>query len=97
VEKGKRRGLIDMDDILAWLARKAQVCGFEILSVGFERVYWYESRGGKHDKALGGVQFDGILVVSDPDKLREAVRQGIGTQKAYGFGLLSLAPLEVRL
>lgn len=43
---------------------------------------------------LTAVQFDGVLVVTDPDKLREAVRNGIGPQKAFGFGLLSLAPLR---
>ena len=41
---------------------------------------------------LGGVRFDGILVVTDADKLRQAVRNGIGPQKAFGFGLLSIAP-----
>jgi len=40
---------------------------------------------------LGAVRFDGVLVVTDPHKLREAVANGIGQQKAFGFGLLSLA------
>jgi CRISPR system Cascade subunit CasE len=48
---------------------------------------------GVHQR-LGGVRFDGILVVTDPDKLRHAVRNGIGPQKAFGFGLLSLAPAD---
>jgi len=37
------------------------------------------------------VQFDGRLRVTDPGALKEAVRSGIGSAKAYGFGLLSLA------
>jgi len=41
---------------------------------------------------LDAVRFDGVLVVTDPEKLLQAVRNGIGTQKAFGFGLLSLAP-----
>ncbi len=43
---------------------------------------------------LTAVRFDGVLVVSDPEKLRHTVRNGIGTQKAFGFGLLSLAPVR---
>jgi len=29
--------------------------------------------------------------VTDPDRLRETVRQGVGSGKGLGFGLLSLA------
>ncbi|HRJ34274.1 MAG TPA: type I-E CRISPR-associated protein Cas6/Cse3/CasE [Fimbriimonadaceae bacterium] len=91
---GKRKSLKDKDEIFDWLHRKGEESGFEVKDVGFDRVYWYESREGKQEKPLGAVQFDGVLIVTDPDKLREAVRNGIGPQKAYGFGLLSLAPLD---
>ena len=46
---------------------------------------------GEHQR-LGAVRFDGILVVTDPDTFRKTVAAGIGTGKAFGFGLLSLAP-----
>ena len=39
-----------------------------------------------------GVRFDGTLTVDDPDALANAVRAGVGPAKAFGFGLLSLAP-----
>lgn len=93
-ELGKRKSLKEKEEIFAWLHRKAEEYGFEVREAGFDRVYWYESREGKQEKPLGAVQFDGVLVVTDPDKLREAVRNGIGPQKAYGFGLLSLAPIQ---
>lgn len=93
-EQGKRKSLRDKDEIFAWLKRKAEEHGFEVKDVAFDRIYWHESKGGKDAKPLGAVQFDGVLVVTDPDKLRDAVRKGIGPQKAFGFGLLSLAPLR---
>jgi CRISPR system Cascade subunit CasE len=37
------------------------------------------------------VRFDGLLVVTDPERLRHALRAGIGSAKGFGFGLLSLA------
>lgn len=39
-----------------------------------------------------GVRFDGVLAVAHPDRLAAAVRDGIGPAKAFGFGLLSVAP-----
>jgi CRISPR system Cascade subunit CasE len=91
-DAGKRKSLKSKEDIFAWLERKAEENGFKVEDAGFDRIYWHEAREGKEAKPLGAVQFDGVLVVTDPDKLREAVRNGIGPQKAYGFGLLSLAP-----
>jgi len=40
------------------------------------------------------VQFDGILQVTDPTAFLTAVQAGIGSGKAFGFGLLSLAPVR---
>lgn len=40
---------------------------------------------------LGGVRFDGVLLVTDLDRFTKAVAAGIGSFKAFGFGLLSLA------
>ncbi|WP_331736051.1 type I-E CRISPR-associated protein Cas6/Cse3/CasE [Streptomyces sp. NBC_00057] len=39
------------------------------------------------------VTFDGRLEVTDPAALRHTLTQGIGKAKAYGCGLLTLAPL----
>jgi CRISPR system Cascade subunit CasE len=38
--------------------------------------------------------FEGILVVTDADLLRRALTHGIGRAKAYGCGLLTLAPVK---
>jgi CRISPR system Cascade subunit CasE len=41
---------------------------------------------------FGSVLFEGRLRVVDAAALRAALVQGIGSGKAYGFGLLSVAP-----
>ncbi|MEL7170368.1 MAG: type I-E CRISPR-associated protein Cas6/Cse3/CasE, partial [Bacteroidota bacterium] len=41
-----------------------------------------------------GVRFDGVLRVDNSVKVLDALRQGIGPAKAFGFGLLSLAPVK---
>jgi CRISPR system Cascade subunit CasE len=52
-------------------------------------------RKGGQSKSISLVtaRFDGILRVTDPVKLRHALTHGIGHAKAFGCGLLTLAPL----
>jgi CRISPR system Cascade subunit CasE len=45
-----------------------------------------------HGGAFLAVRFEGSLVVTDPDVFRQTFADGIGTGKAFGFGLLSVAP-----
>ena len=49
-------------------------------------------RGRRRNAALThlAVTFDGELAVTDADRFRAALRDGIGPAKAYGFGLLSV-------
>jgi CRISPR system Cascade subunit CasE len=49
------------------------------------------SRAASRDDRLGGVRFDGVVVVTDPNRLHLALSKGIGPGKAFGFGLLSVA------
>lgn len=48
-----------------------------------------------HDGVFLAVRYEGILVVIDPETFRATVAGGIGSGKAFGFGLLSLARAEV--
>ena len=40
-----------------------------------------------------GLTFEGLLEVDDPVRFAGAIRAGIGPAKAYGYGLLSVAPI----
>ena len=80
-----------------WLGRKAAQHGFEVLRVEDApfRTVLPNRRKDTYDKKelpLFGVRFDGVLRVTDAEALLEAVRGGVGPAKAFGFGLLSLAP-----
>ena len=44
-----------------------------------------------HGGAFLAVRFDGVLVVTDPESFKTTVATGIGSGKAFGFGLLSVA------
>ena len=95
--KGKRVGIYDEEAQLAWLARKGEQHGFRLLQAHVSRdgkikqAQAIQAQNGVHDLELFSVQFDGVLQVSDPAALVRSVGAGIGSGKAFGFGLLSLA------
>jgi CRISPR system Cascade subunit CasE len=92
----KRVGLHKEDEQIAWLERKAEAAGFRVLSVNLAsddpRAGQKREDGQAHTLTLLAVRFGGLLQVTDPAKLVNAVQSGIGSAKGLGFGLLSLAP-----
>lgn len=88
-EKSKRVGLYREEEQLAWLERKGQQHGFQVLYAVAARQERYEDH--VHQLTIHTVQFDGYLSVTDPTLLHTAVINGIGSGKAFGCGLLSLA------
>ena len=96
------------DGYLPWLLRQADRHGFALPTVDGEhgpeaqvlhlpfRTAPRRANGEPIPKACVshfGVRFDGTLTVTDPDALRSALHDGVGPAKAFGFGLLSLAPV----
>ena len=80
-----------------WLHRKANTAGFRVQTARDAPFRTASNRRkkpryAKNEIPLFGVRFDGLLEVIDPEKLHHALGQGIGPAKAFGFGLLSLAP-----
>ena len=91
--EGKRLGLCQEADQLAWLNRQAETRGFNLIAClrsGSGRIH---ARQGKSRQRITvqSVLFEGMLETNEPDGLRLAVRNGLGHGKAWGLGLLSLA------
>jgi CRISPR system Cascade subunit CasE len=95
----KRQGLYQEEEQRAWLARKAEQGGFDLLGVRTSREEMLEGHlqrnGNRHALRFLAVQFDGVLQVRDPARLHTTVKRGIGSAKGFGFGLLSLAPARM--
>jgi CRISPR system Cascade subunit CasE len=85
------------DQLFDWLARRAESAGFLVdkertqVQPGYIYVH-KKNKAGDQGQRLRTVRYDGILLVTDADRLRETVIRGLGPGKAYGMGLLSLAP-----
>lgn len=91
--EGKRHGLVQEEEQLVWLSRQGQRHGFEVLAAmrgASERLSASQSR---KRITVHSALFDGLLQATDADALRAALTQGLGHAKAFGLGLLSLAPV----
>ncbi|MEX1019538.1 MAG: type I-E CRISPR-associated protein Cas6/Cse3/CasE [Litorilinea sp.] len=104
-DKGKRVGLYDIGEQLGWIQRKAEEHGFRVDGVMPSQAQIVTGvvpgmAGGDNEaQSHGGrwfaVQYDGRLQVVDPERFDAALARGIGSAKAFGFGLLSLGPGNV--
>ena len=95
---GVRLGLAKEEDQRAWLARKGEQHGFRVLRAhiapeGVQVSHSGRGAGGRRLAQLA-VRYEGLLQVTDAELFFQAVREGIGSAKAFGFGLLSLARPE---
>jgi CRISPR system Cascade subunit CasE len=88
-------GLYRQIDQLAWLEKQASQHGFVLHSVDTiptPNIFGLKNKGISPIK-IQSVLFQGILQVSDPILLIEAIHVGIGRGRSYGCGLLSIARL----
>ena len=109
-EKGEQAGnskrveLRDQNDQTAWLERRAEQSGFQLVPDASGRSV-YDLRVVPRGKLFGRrngqsgprvtvstVLYEGLLQIVDDERFRQSVKEGIGPSKAYGCGLLSIAP-----
>lgn len=94
LKNSRRVPLIKREDLLAWLVRKAEQHGFsthpeDIQTIPRQKQFFVrKGQVGLHTVT----EFKGTLNVTHPDKFQQAVFHGIGSAKAFGLGMLCLAP-----
>jgi CRISPR system Cascade subunit CasE len=100
-KKRKRRTITGEAELAAWLQRKGEAGGFRLCNGSpletWNEVQRFEKRSKDHPQQRGlhgTVDFSGILEITDPALfLTTTFSKGIGSAKAFGFGLLVLAPV----
>lgn len=89
----RRRTLRTQEERLAWLSRKGEQNGFQVISC---QELESSQQKGHHGKDSGGwmymtgYHYQGILRITEPEQFRQGVMGGIGSGKAYGLGMLLL-------
>jgi CRISPR system Cascade subunit CasE len=103
---GRRVPLRGEAEWIPWLVRKGEQNGFRLAAVySAPNIPDVRSIGQIRTKGLkllpdgsparltfAGVVFEGRLEVTEAGLFRTGIRGGIGSGKAYGYGLLSVAP-----
>ena len=96
--KKSRLGLISEEDQVKWLERKFEAAGSELLSIQIipQGLQYSKKNPAKQNESQShlAVLFEGVLTNREPGLLLQALEKGIGSAKGFGFGLLSLAPLN---
>ena len=94
--KRARVGLFGEDRQKAWLERKARNAGFVPREYRIEERRDVDSRKPESRERIrhSAVDFEGILQVTDPEQFLKTLKDGVGSAKGFGFGLLSVAPVR---
>jgi CRISPR system Cascade subunit CasE len=96
------------DVIVPWFANKGWVKleeqkeprqAFElracnVVQIGWVTAYRPNTKSKEERMKFRSALLEGTLRVTDPPAFAQAIASGIGPAKAFGFGLLSVAPLE---
>ena len=91
-KNSKRVLLRGNEERMEWLKRQGDKNGFELIeaheTAEEQKVSASKTSG---EFILSGVPFEGILRITDPALFKKGFAQGIGPEKAYGFGMLMLS------
>lgn len=82
-----------------WLMDRSDPHGFKVTENSFDVVknQWYQFKKRRDDSGIVsilGATFEGRLQVTDPEKFISSLNEGIGKEKAYGMGLLTIVKAE---
>ena len=98
---GEKRGKvfpeITVAQQISYLERQAEKNGFILVKDNYEitnRNFVVLKKAGSRPVKLSQVAFEGRLIVSDKEKFLAALTNGIGREKAYGCGLMTVIPAK---
>lgn len=93
----KRLGIFRAEEQEDWLRRRLDEGGLRVLRVSLSNVEKTSDNtrihadNRRHELTFASVRFDGIAVITKPDAVVRTLQYGVGSGKAFGFGMLSLA------
>ncbi len=92
----RRIGIYKENELAKWILRKSEKNGFSIIpdslriASPIDESFIKNKKRGKHTS----VDFSGILNVTNRQDFQNAFRQGIGSGKSFGYGLLLIKPIK---
>ncbi len=100
-KNGRREPIVNREELIQWIIRKGTRHGFEIDAHTLKTIprprqaftKRDQSTAQRHSGTHTATEFVGTLRVIDSAAFLVAASRGIGSAKAFGFGMLCLAPL----
>jgi len=95
-KNGRRVPITQREELIAWFQRKGEAGGFSVEADSLRTIprgREFFHKAGAHGTHTA-VEFQGILEVQNSALFFAAVAKGIGSAKAFGFGLLALTPVS---
>lgn len=97
-DRGKVRACAVVAEQEQWLLERAEKHGFalqenEFSVTGIKR-YSFVKRQERRKVSLLSVTYEGILRVTDAERFRQTLTEGMGRGKAYGMGMLTVVRAE---
>lgn len=96
---GKLVPYTSISDIEQWLLKRAERLGFEVVTSPSGKQDFMISdhhseplRHGRKAMPVSMTSYEGVLKITDVAKLKETLANGVGRERAYGCGLLTVMP-----
>lgn len=90
--RGKRVSLTRDGDRVNWMVRKANDIGLDLDHMRIAEAQQVTLPRGRSTVSLQKVVFEGVGTVAKPGVLRAALCSGVGPNKAYGCGMMTVIP-----
>jgi len=94
--RGKVRAITIVSEQREWLKKQGKRNGFELIESGYDVVQteWKTFKKNGRETQVISATFEGVLSVTNKEQFCHALTCGIGREKAYGMGLLTVVPYE---
>lgn len=91
--RGKVKAITSIEAQKQWLIQKGEKNGFSVNRFDTFQSEWlrFKKNKNEHQVTLLAVTYEGILTIKDVELFKEALSNGIGREKAYGMGMLTVA------
>ena len=92
-QRGKVYAHVTTEQQKQWLLNRAEKNGFTLSENNFDIIERDNRKFRRNGKSVtfSTVTFEGLLTITDQKMFSSALQKGIGREKAYGCGLLTLA------
>lgn len=94
-QRGKVYPHITAGQQLEYLEKRAERLGFSLVDHGYQIVQRdfpiLRKKGGKSIKLARAI-YEGSLIIENAEIFRKTLTEGVGKEKAYGFGMMTVVP-----